>query len=578
MQRKAKFGLVLVLFLLSTQVLWAQKRKKDNTGLADNIAYDMPNAREAEALFVDGERYFILGDFAKASTYFHKALALQPNNAAIQYKIAEIYLQDGTYDKAITHAQRAIELAPDNKFYHLFLSNIYTKKGDIKSATIALERLLKELPGNEEYNLELAALYMFDQKWESALAAYNRAEEVFGINEQISEQKQEIYLRTGKLDKAILEAQKLLETEPEESRYLMNLAQIYLSNEKEKEAEALISEYLQKKPYDGQLNFLLSEIYRQQGKKEESAALIKRAFAATELDINPKVQLLANYMSQLSDSYYQNLCLELCQLLIKTHPDNYNSYAIYGDLLFSLDRKEEAKNQYLKVIALDESNYNVWQNIITIQLERQKWDSVVALSEEALIIFPNQASLYYFNGTAHLANKDYKIAASSLEMGKKRASNNVELLSIFNSQLGEAYNGLKDFAKSDEAFEASLAFDPDNEYVLNNYSYYLSLRKEKLEMAKQMSAKVVDNHPDNPTYLDTHAWVLYALGEYKASRKFLEKAIQYQASGIIFEHYGDVLFQLGEIDKAVEQWQIARDKKEASEHIDKKIAERKLYE
>lgn len=578
MQSKVKIGVLLVLFLLGTHSLWAQKKKKEKTDLADNIAYDMPNAREVEALFIDGERYFILEDFAKASTYFHKALALQPNNSTIHYKVAEIYLQDGAYDKAITHAQRAIALNPNNKFYHLLLSNIYTKKGDIKNATVSLERLLKDLPGNEEYNLELAALYMFDQKWDKALEAYNRAEEVFGVNEQISEQKQEIYLRIGKLDKAILEAKKLLETQPEESRYLMNLAQIYLSNEKEKEAEALISEYLKKKPYDGQLNFLLSEIYRQQGKKEESATLIKRAFAATELDINPKVQLLANYMSQLNDSYYQALCLELSQLLIKAHPDNYNSYAIYGDLLYSLGRKEEAKNQYLKVIALEESNYNVWQNIITIQLERQKWDSVITLSEEALIIFPNQASLYYFNGTAHLANKDYKIAASSLEMGKKRASNNIELLSIFNSQLGEAYHGMKEYAKSDEAFEASLAFDPDNEYVLNNYSYYLSLRKEKLEMAKQMSGKVVENHPNNPTYLDTHAWVLYALGEFKSARKFLEKAIQYQASGIIFEHYGDVLFQLGEIDKAVEQWQIAKEKKEASENIDKKIAERKLYE
>ena len=48
--------------------------------------------------------------------------------------------------------------------------------------------------------------------------------------------------------------------------------------------------------------------------------------------------------------------------------------------------------------------------------------------------------------------------------------------------------------------------------------------------------------------------------------------------GTIIEHYGDVLFQLGDVDKAIIQWEKARDLGEASENIDKKIADRKLYE
>jgi len=46
----------------------------------------------------------------------------------------------------------------------------------------------------------------------------------------------------------------------------------------------------------------------------------------------------------------------------------------------------------------------------------------------------------------------------------------------------------------------------------------------------------------------------------------------------VIEHYGDVLFQLGDIAEAIEQWEKARDLGEASELIDKKIADRKLYE
>ena len=93
-----------------------------------------------------------------------------------------------------------------------------------------------------------------------------------------------------------------------------------------------------------------------------------------------------------------------------------------------------------------------------------------------------------------------------------------------------------------------------------------------------MSTKLVEQHPENPTYLDTHGWVLYINGQYKESRKFLEKAVGLSSDGTIVEHYGDVLFQLGEVEGAIKQWEKARSLGEASDNIDKKIADRKLYE
>jgi hypothetical protein len=39
-----------------------------------------------------------------------------------------------------------------------------------------------------------------------------------------------------------------------------------------------------------------------------------------------------------------------------------------------------------------------------------------------------------------------------------------------------------------------------------------------------------------------------------------------------------VLFQLGQTDKAVEEWKKAKSLGKASEFIDKKIADKKLYE
>ena len=68
-------------------------------------------------------------------------------------------------------------------------------------------------------------------------------------------------------------------------------------------------------------------------------------------------------------------------------------------------------------------------------------------------------------------------------------------------------------------------------------------------------------------------------GEYKEAKVYIEKALNgSDISGTIIEHYGDILFKLGEVDKAVMQWQKAKGMDESSELIDKKIADRKLYE
>ena len=54
---------------------------------------------------------------------------------------------------------------------------------------------------------------------------------------------------------------------------------------------------------------------------------------------------------------------------------------------------------------------------------------------------------------------------------------------------------------------------------------YLSLRKFNLEKAQKMSYKCNELEPNNGTYQDTYAWILYQLGDYREAKKWLEKAL-----------------------------------------------------
>jgi Tfp pilus assembly protein PilF len=139
---------------------------------------------------------------------------------------------------------------------------------------------------------------------------------------------------------------------------------------------------------------------------------------------------------------------------------------------------------------------------------------------------------------------------------------------------------LKDFSNSERNYDEALLLDPKNEYVLNNFAYYLSLRKDKLVKAEKMSKMTLDLQPENVNYLDTYAWILFQQGKYADAKTYLQKAINNgtDKSAVVLEHFGDVLFKLNDTSEAIKYWELANAKGGASEMIGKKLKEKKYYE
>ena len=102
-----------------------------------------------------------------------------------------------------------------------------------------------------------------------------------------------------------------------------------------------------------------------------------------------------------------------------------------------------------------------------------------------------------------------------------------------------------------------------------------------LDKAERMSAQTVKAEPDNATYLDTYAWIFFKQGNYSLARIYLQNALDKtkEPSAELFEHYGDILFMLGEVDEAVTYWQKALEAgSESAELLQKKIKHKKYIE
>ncbi len=578
------FILITFFHLWGAQPVSAQNKKRGTESKGSTA-----RLREAEFFFTEAQKFFMLEDYAKSLLYFERVAELNPTNATVHYKIAEILAKGSKEEdliKASQSIEKSLELEKKNKYFYLLASNVYGGLAQFGKAAQVMETMMKEVPGTEEYLYELAALYLYDKKDEKALDVYNRAEALLGITETSSLQKQRIYLEKRNITEALKEGEKLLQAFPDEERFVIGFAETLSIYGERAKAIPYLEKYLNTNPEASATKMLLAGLYKDDGQDEKSKKLTLEVFADPQTDVSSKVIMMGVYNAMLAQSKSTKNTNESLELFVKSlfeklvdqHPSDPNVRLAGGELYMNLEKEEEARKQFLKAVRLGSGSFEAWQNLLYLEIRGQEVDSLIAHSEEALELFPNQGMFYYFNGYGHLVKKNFREAAQALEQAKKLSTSNPQFVSELNGMLGDAYHGAKNYQKSDQAYEASLTHNPNNDIVLNNYSYYLALRKENLERAEKMSSQLIKNFPDNASYIDTHAWVLFARGKYKEARRVIEKVISGgNATATHLEHYGDILFQLGEIDLAVAQWQKAKQQNGGNAQLEKKITNRKLY-
>jgi tetratricopeptide (TPR) repeat protein len=575
------FGLAILL----SQNTFCQKKKKGTDDSPRGI-----RLREAEFYFTEGEKFFILEDYAKALLYYQRALEINPESGTLHYKIAEVLSRSNKQEdllRASSSIENALKYDKTNKYFYILAATIYNSMAKFDKAAEAYETMIEKVKGTEEYLYEVAAVYQYANRSEEAIKAYNRAENVFGLNEVSSVQKIKLYLEGGKTKEALAEGEKLIKAFPDEERFIMAFTEVLTQKGMRDQAIGYLEKFINANPDAGNVKMLLAGFYRDTNQEQKARPLLRNIFEDNTVDFSSKLIVLGAYNTELnqnksknfSDPDKENFALELFEKLKTGNPENPNVHIIGGDLYLSLGKNREAEKEYAQAVASENVTFEVWQNLLYLEVQLEQWDNAIQHAEEALEIFPNQSMIHYFNGFAQLRKRHYPEAIASFEQAKKLSTNNAAFVGDLNSLLGDAYNATKEYAKSDKAYDEALSFNENNDAVLNNYSYYLAMRKENLEKAEKMSSLLIKNNPDNATYLDTHAWVLYTRQKYKEAKKAIEKAISTgKATATHFEHYGDILYKLGDVDGAVRQWEKARGLNAKSEILNKKIANRKIYE
>jgi tetratricopeptide (TPR) repeat protein len=577
----------ILVFLVAFIVACSPSEKVKSTSKSpakqsSNIS-DLPEKEQIKFKFIfhNANKERILGNYQLAASLFKQCTEIAPKEATSYYELAHILEQSKENKLALEYVEKAVKLDPDNYWYRVLYAHSLQRTGNSDEAIKQYEKLIEANPGNIDLYFDLAGMQLYSGKYKESIKSFNEIEKQMGISEEISVQKEKIYIKLGDVDGAASEIQMLINEYPNELKYQVLLADLYLANDMTDKAFSVYQEILKKDPQNPYANLSLYDYYKSKGENEKASESLKKAFASSDLDIDTKMKILLSYYST-TDSELKKEALELNKILISAHPKEAKAYTIYGDFLYQDKKLESAKENYLKAIELDNSKLPIWNQLIFIESELQDTEGLLRDSKAAIELFPNQPLFYFFYGATNLQKKNYEEAVEYLALGKDYAIGNPPLLTQFHANLGDAYNGLKQYKKSDNAYEEALKIDPKNIYVLNNYSYFLSLREEKLDRAEELSVLCNELEPDQANYQDTYAWILYKQEKFIAAKEWLEKAMMNggASSATILEHLGDTYAKLKNITKALEYWNKAKNINSGggSELLNKKIADKKLYE
>ncbi len=522
--------------------------------------------------YFEAEKHKLLEEYNDAILKYEKCSFLFPKESTPYYQMGKLYFYIfHDLENAEYYINKAINLNSSNKWYYYELLSIYNVRNDIEKQLETYYSLYNSQEKNISYSYEIVKLLIQLKEYKKALRFVKKIEKKEGTSNELLILEKDIYLAQNNFAAAEKIGVKLINRSP---FFYNTLAEIYMYFSDYENAIITYNELLKITPDNPSAIIALYTIYSNKQDVNKQELFLAKIAQSNEINIEKKKEILYNLIVDNNFIKFSSF-QEIIETALILHPQEHLFNLILGDLFAREGRFDKAIQHYESSLnsGIIKDEY-VYTKLIEIYWQKDNTSEVLSFSQLAIERFPLSPTFYYYQALAFSQKENHKLCIESLLKGKDFIFDNDELLSDFYSLLGNEYHALNDNKSSDDSYDKALIYNPNNIYVLNNYSYYLSNRDEKLVLAKKMILKCLEltSENPNPSFIDTYAWILYKLGEYELAKKEIEKALDLEKySAVIFDHYGDILLKLGMKEKALLEWKKAYDLDSQNNKIRDKI-------
>ena len=546
-----------------------------------SFSQDRPSQTQVniEKKIIEGKKYQLLGDLEKAETIFKSIIAEDVNNTAALYELSRTLTAKGVLSDALGYIQKAIRLEPGNEWFMLMEADIHEKANDLFAAMNVYDRLILLRPDRSHYYEVLIGFCKRTGSLERLLSVLDKYEEITGINESGTRTRFETLDALGRTEQALAVLHKLTEIHPLNIDYKFLAASYCKTKGMDDKANVYYKQILDIDPMDSRARLALAGTQKEQGNDVAYLKSIIPIMTNPALKIDVKLQELIPYVLQLSekkDAALGDALLEVIRELMKAHPNDAKSFAIKGDVLSIMGKKQDAIESYKTSTQLNGNVYVVWEQLIKLLLETYAYEDAITQSNLAIDIFPNQAYLYYASGYAAYKKKRFDESLDMLNQALIMTGKNIQQrISVYNV-LGMVYDELGQADKSVEAFETALSINPKSAETLSQYSLVLSRRIERSEKAIDMAEKVLSGGNQSAVVHQWIAEVFYNQKKYDKANQSIQVAIREGTDAYGYNLAGDILIAIGETDQALDMWQKAINNGYPETDVKKKITEHKM--
>ena len=549
--------------------------------MSNEVMLSVSDQRKYEYYFLEALRLEQQGRYDESYGLLQHCLSICPTAPSALHKSANYLFALGQKEKAAEALLGAVKGEPDNYWYRQTLAAYYQGNREYDKAIAAIEEMQQQFPKrNGELLPALVGLYGQTAQYDKVIDSLTRLEVITGKSEPISMEKVRNYLLLGNTEGAFNEMETLSKEYPDNSYYRVILAEVYMDHGRADEAELILRDVLAEEPDNGAAMVTLSEYYKQQGDTVHYLAMADSAMMSDGLNEELKVRMMAQLIKESNDSVW---IMDLFERAIALPQQTARLGHLCVQYMVHLQQPEERiRPVLLRMLKIEPDHIPARSLLLSYAAQRDDVEEMVSICSEGIDYSPEVLEFYYYKGIGlcyYMDRPDEGLETLRQATRQIGDGSDAGMVSNIYSALG---NLLQDRGEVDEAstyYEAALQYTPSDILLLNNYAYLLAQEGRELEKAEHMSRRTIEAEPDNATYLDTYAWVLYKLQRYDEALIHIEHALATDAkpSDVLYEHAGDICFQLKNRAKALDYWRKALELQREAGVVDKKL-EKKLKE
>lgn len=550
---------------------------------------------KADYLYLEAQRFFAVDSLDAYYELMNEASRLNPSDLFIAnevgfFNIAMNQSDSATVDENIRKMIRYIEANPKDQTAATRLVRVASATGRSKDALHVLRIAFENADNPAVMGSSYASALSYTGKADSirkAIEVMEKVESISGIDINTTIAKMNMYLNLNDTASVFESGKRLLESAPDRIENITFLGDVNMQLNRPDTALAYYNRAVAKDPTSGLAYYSLAKYYQQTGDSVAYDREVFKAMRHPDLDLEPKIEILRNYVSELySDSTQAPRIRELFNSLVDQYPHEEELRNLYGSYLWIIGDLAGAAEQFSYMLDLNPNNKQSWIALSQIYYNLDNYERSKQTALEALKYFPDDYDFYSLLASLSMLDKRYDECGEFIDKAfSVTDSTDTEKTASLYGTLADLEYRRGNFDKMVADYEKAISLNPDQSIFYNNLAYYLACEDKDLEKALEyintaLNIEMAETGENSATTLDTYAWVLFRNKDYEKALETIEAVLETDTEGDsadVFHHAGDIYFMNGNPEEALVYWKKALKLEPDNELLQRKVKNKTFF-